>query len=64
SALARILGPIAGIILFKGTQNGFIQGSVNSPYYVGGGVMVLGLLLMSRLKSKTANSEISTDPET
>jgi len=64
SALARILGPLAGIVLFKGTQNGFIPGSINSPYYVGAGIMLLGLLLMSGLKSQTTNSDSTPKSDT
>ncbi|WP_298866502.1 MFS transporter [uncultured Gimesia sp.] len=64
SALARILGPLAGIVLFKGTQNGLIPGSINSPYYVGAGIMLMGLLLMSGLKSKTTNSDSTAKSDT
>ncbi|WP_339728302.1 MFS transporter [uncultured Gimesia sp.] len=64
SALARILGPLAGIVLFKGTQNGAIQGSITSPYWVGAGIMLLGLLLMSSLKSTAGNSDVQSTVET
>lgn len=64
SALARILGPLAGIILFKGTENGTIPGSISSPYWVGAGIMLLGLLLMSRLKSPATMSDNSLNSET
>lgn len=60
SALARILGPLAGIILFKGTQNQMIQGSITSPYWAGAGIMVLGLLLMACLKSSSAETDAAT----
>ncbi|QDT43040.1 Tetracycline resistance protein, class C [Gimesia alba] len=59
SALARILGPLAGIILFKGTQNGAIEGSITSPYWVGAAIMLLGLILMSGLKTSTDKNEDS-----
>ncbi|MCA9018110.1 MAG: MFS transporter, partial [Planctomycetaceae bacterium] len=59
SALARILGPLAGIILFKGTENGTIQGSITSPYWVGAAIMLLGLILMSGLKTQPTQSEDS-----
>lgn len=64
SALARILGPLAGIILFKGTQNEFIHGSITSPYWIGAGIMLFGLLLMSSLKSNAGNTEVSSTLET
>ncbi len=64
SALARILGPLAGIVLFKGTLNGLIPGSINSPYYVGAGIMLLGLLLMSGLKNKNTDTDTDSTPET
>lgn len=64
SALARILGPLAGIVLFKGTLNGLIPGSINSPYYVGAGIMLLGLLLMSGLKNQNTNTDTDSTPET
>ncbi|QDT97340.1 MFS transporter [Gimesia aquarii] len=60
SALARILGPLAGIVLFKGTKNGFIQGSITSPYWVGAVIMVLGLLLLGFLKSHATDTAIET----
>lgn len=60
SALARILGPLAGIVLFKGTKNGFIPGSITSPYWVGAGIMVLGLLLLGVLKSHATDTVIET----
>ena len=60
SALARILGPLAGIVLFKGTKNGFIQGSITSPYWVGAVIMVLGLLLLGFLKSHSTDTAIET----
>ena len=63
SALARILGPLAGILLFRGTQNGVIPGSITSPYWVGAGIMLLGLLLMSSLKSNSGNSPIASEQE-
>lgn len=63
SALARILGPLAGIILFKGTENGIIAGSIASPYWVGAGIMLLGLLLMSRLKSPATISDAALNRE-
>lgn len=64
SALARILGPLAGIILFKGTKNGFIPGSISAPYWVGAGIMLLGLLLMSGLKARVTkpNSSSTVEP--
>lgn len=64
SALARILGPLAGIILFKGTQNGSFQGSITAPYWVGAGIMLLGLILMSSLKSNTPVPENPSTLET
>lgn len=57
SALARILGPLAGIVLFKGTQNGFIPGSITAPYWFGAVIMVLGLILMSALKTRSKKQE-------
>jgi MFS transporter, DHA1 family, tetracycline resistance protein len=57
SALARILGPLAGIVLFKGTENGLIPGSTTSPYWAGAVIMLLGLVLMSILKSEEPKSE-------
>lgn len=64
SALARILGPLAGIILFKGTSNGLVAGSITAPYWAGAGIMVLGLLLMSGFKSGNSESKVSTQVET
>lgn len=61
SALARILGPLAGIILFKGTRGDLITGSITAPYWVGAGIMILGLILMSLLKTGSTNPE--TEPE-
>mgnify|MGYP003630168699 CR=1 FL=1 len=57
SALARILGPLAGIVLFKGTENGAIPGSITAPYWAGAVIMLLGLILMSGLKAKSAKME-------
>lgn len=64
SALARILGPLAGIILFKGTSNGLISGGITLPYWAGAGIMVLGLLLMSGLKSPQDDSNVTPPAET
>tara|TARA_R110002111_G_scaffold260623_1_gene332130 strand:+ start:32566 stop:33837 length:1272 start_codon:yes stop_codon:yes gene_type:complete len=57
SALARILGPLAGIVLFKGTENGAIPGSITAPYWAGAVIMLLGLILMSGLKVKATKTE-------
>ena len=55
-SLARILGPIAGMSLFS-------PDTVEHPYWVAGGLMVLGLLLVSTLKDNK-NSGNSGDDTT
>lgn len=57
SALARILGPLVGIVLFKGTQNGFIPSSITAPYWFAAVIMLLGLILMSTLKTRSNEQE-------
>lgn len=47
SALARICGPLLGVWLFKLEAN-----SVALPYWVGAGLMMLGVLLVLSLRSQ------------
>ena len=55
SALARIAGPLLGIWLFKFDQQQ-PENSVALPYWVGAGLMLLGVLLVLSLRSQSPRS--------
>ena len=54
SALARIAGPLLGVWLFK-LDKTHPENSVALPYWVGAGLMLVGVLLVLGLKPPTAN---------
>ena len=54
SALARIAGPLLGVWLFK-LDKTHPENSVALPYWVGAGLMLVGVLLVLGLKQPTAN---------
>ena len=49
SALARILGPIAGMRLFDAAH-------VEWPYWMGAGLMLVGLVLVAKLRGDAGTS--------
>lgn len=55
SALARIAGPLLGVWLFK-LDKTHPENSVALPYWVGAGLMLLGVLLVLSLRNQPARS--------
>lgn len=56
SAMARILGPLTGVILFH-------EGRTPTwPYWFGSGLMVLGVLAVAALRTAGYRPDSATDP--
>ena len=56
SALARIAGPLLGVWLFK-LDKEHPENSVVLPYWVGAGLMLLGVLLVAALREKPGQNK-------
>ncbi len=56
SALARILGPVAGMQLFDDAH-------VEWPYWMGAGLMLVGLVLVAQLRGDVTSSSADSDSD-